>query len=73
MIAYKSHSERIPYLCLANIAAEQKSLTWASPIATLPAMRDASRTGAAVQPASSTRRDLLLERFALHHLCMANR
>jgi hypothetical protein len=54
-------------LCLANIANVQKSLTLASPIATLPAMRDFSRTSAAVRSASSTRRDLLLESLALRH------
>jgi hypothetical protein len=54
-------------LCLANIAAGQKLLTLVSPIATLRAMRDVSRSCAAVQSASSTRGDLLLESLALRH------
>jgi len=55
------------YLWLAKIAVAQKSLTLASPIATLRAMRDVSRSCAAVRSASSTRRDLLLESLALRH------
>src|SRR5262249_25581756 len=54
-------------LCLANIAASQKSLTSASPVGTLPAMRAVIRTGAALRPAGATRRDLLLEALALRH------
>src|SRR5438128_12424875 len=50
-------------LCLANIASGQKSLTVASPLGTLRAMRDVFGTGAAVRSAWSTRRDLLLENF----------
>src|SRR4029453_10805653 len=54
-------------LCLANIAAVQEPLTLVSPIATLRAMRDVSRSCAAVRSASSTRGDLLLESLALRH------
>ena len=45
-------------LCLANIAGGQKLLTLASPLGTLRVTRDVFRTGAAIQSASSTRRDL---------------
>jgi hypothetical protein len=54
-----------PFLCLANIASGRKSLTSTSPLGTLRAMRDVFRTGAG--SAWSTRRDLLLETFALRH------
>src|SRR3989442_2665572 len=56
-----------PILWLANIASGQRSLTVASPLGTLRAMRDVFGTGAAVRSAWSTRRDLLLENFALRH------
>ena len=55
------------WLCLANIASGQKSLTSASPASTLRTMRAVIRTGAAVQSARATRRDLLLEILALRH------
>ena len=55
------------HLCLANTASSQKSLTLASPLGTLQAMRAAIRTGAALGAAGATRRDLLLETLALRH------
>jgi hypothetical protein len=54
-------------LCLANIASGQKSLTLASPLGTLRAMRDVFETGATARSARATRRDLLLETLALRH------
>jgi hypothetical protein len=54
-------------LCLANIASGQKSLTSASLVGTLRAMRAVIRTRAALGSAGATRRDLLLETLALRH------
>ena len=58
---------RLIELCLANIGFSQKSLTSASPVGTLPAMRAVIKTGAAFRPAGATRRDFLLEALALRH------
>src|SRR2546430_7515315 len=54
-------------VCLANISSGQKSLTSASPVGSLQAMRAVIRTGAALRSAGATRRDLLLETLALRH------
>jgi hypothetical protein len=58
----------VPGGCASPISRQGTNpLTLASPIVTLRAMRDVSRSCAAVRSTSSTRKDLLLETLALRH------